>query len=111
VQLFSKGKRGRRCGGSTVLEVDDTVKSGAELGRLKAAVGVWRSKMTKGNWVIGPNCWLGQWKNMILSMRWARKIGEKILAGQNWKEKKGNKNRERFFGCWKLEMWFKWVLI
>jgi hypothetical protein len=43
--------------------------------------------MTKGNWVDGLNARLGQtadWtdeKNMAESMRWARKIGEGILAG------------------------------
>jgi hypothetical protein len=32
---------------------------------------------------------------MVKSMRWARKIGEGILASQNGKEK----NREGFLGC------------
>jgi hypothetical protein len=50
--------------------------------------------MTKGNWVGGPNVRLGRtadWadeKNMRESMRWARKIGQGILAGQNEKEKR-----------------------
>jgi hypothetical protein len=66
--------------------------------------GGWRSKMIKGNWFSGLNARLGQtakWagkKNMVESMRCARKIGEGILAGQNRKEK-GNKNREEFLGC------------
>jgi hypothetical protein len=43
------------------------------------AASVWRLKMTKGNWVDGPNVWLGRTgrrKNMAESMRWARKIEE-----------------------------------
>jgi hypothetical protein len=28
-------------------------------GRLKVAIGIWRSKMTKENWVGGPNARLG----------------------------------------------------
>jgi hypothetical protein len=50
--------------------------------------------MTKGNWVGGPNAWLSKTanlvgeKNMAESMRWSRKIGEEILAGQNEKEKR-----------------------
>jgi hypothetical protein len=43
-----------------VLVVDDTAKSGVVLGRPKAAAGVWRSKMTKENWVGGPNARLGR---------------------------------------------------
>jgi hypothetical protein len=35
---------------------------------------------------------------MAESMRWARKIGEGILVGQNRNEK-GNKNRKCFLGC------------
>jgi hypothetical protein len=35
---------------------------------------------------------------MAESMRWARKIGDGILVGQNGKEK-GTKNREEFLGC------------
>jgi hypothetical protein len=50
---FSEGKRGRRRGGSTVPEADDIVKSGAPAG--EAEGGGWRSKMTKENWVDGPN--------------------------------------------------------
>jgi hypothetical protein len=41
-------QRGRRWGGYMVLETDDTTKSGA-------AAGVWRSKMTKENWIGGSN--------------------------------------------------------
>jgi hypothetical protein len=48
------GKMGRRRGGSTVPEADDTANSGG------AVAGVWRLKMTKGNWVGGPNARLGQ---------------------------------------------------
>jgi hypothetical protein len=55
---------------------------------LKLTTGVWRSKTTKENWVSE--------KNIVESMRWVRKIGEGILAGQN--REKGNKNREGFFG-------------
>jgi hypothetical protein len=46
---FSEGKRRRRQGGSTVSEADDTAKS-------DVVIGVWRSKITKGNWVSGPKC-------------------------------------------------------
>jgi hypothetical protein len=55
-------------------------------GRPKAAASVWKSKMTKGNWLSGPNCRLVREKNMAKSTRWARKIGEEILAGQNKKK-------------------------
>jgi hypothetical protein len=50
--------------------------------------------MTQGNWVGGLNVRLGQttdWaseKNMAESMRWTKKIGEEMLAGQNGKEKR-----------------------
>jgi hypothetical protein len=50
--------------------------------------------MTKGNWVGVMNAWLGRttdWageKNIAESMRWIRKIGDGILAGQNRKEKR-----------------------
>jgi hypothetical protein len=50
--------------------------------------------MTKGNWVGGPNAWLGRTANMVSKkimveiMRWARKIGEGILTGKNRKEKR-----------------------
>jgi hypothetical protein len=60
--------------------------------------------MTKRNWVVGLNVWLGRtadWaseKNMDASMQWAKKIGEGILAGQNGKEK-GNKNKKEFLCC------------
>jgi hypothetical protein len=37
-------------------------------------------------------------RNMTEIMRCDRKIGEKILVGQNRKEK-GNKSREGFLGC------------
>jgi hypothetical protein len=46
-----EGKRGRRLGDSMVLEADDKTKS-------DTTTGVWRSKMTKGNWVGGLNAWL-----------------------------------------------------
>jgi hypothetical protein len=63
-------------------------------GVLKLTTSVWRSKTTKENWVSE--------KNIVESMRWVRKIREGILAGQN--REKGNKNREGFFGRWKLEI-------
>jgi hypothetical protein len=59
------------------------------LGWPKVAVGVLRSKMTKGNWVGGPNARLDRTadstaeKIMVKIMRWDRKIGEGILAGKN----------------------------
>jgi hypothetical protein len=75
---------------------DDKIKSGT-------TTSVWRSKMTKGNWIGGLNVrldrtadWVDE-KNMAVSMRLARKIREGILADQNGKEK--NKNREEFLGC------------
>jgi hypothetical protein len=49
---FSKEKRERRRGGSTVPEADDKTKSGT-------TAGIWRSKMTKGNWVGGLNARFG----------------------------------------------------
>jgi hypothetical protein len=36
-----------------VSEVDDTMKNGAAAGEVEGDG--WRSKMTKGNWVSGPN--------------------------------------------------------
>jgi hypothetical protein len=72
-------------------------------GRPKAVTGIWRSKMTKGNWVGRLNAWLGRtadWadkKIMAESMRWVRKIGEEILVGQNEKGK-----YERIFGLLKI---------
>jgi hypothetical protein len=65
---FFEGEWGRRRGGSMVPKADNTVKSGA-------AAGGWRSKMTKGNWVGGPNARLSRTadyageKNMAESMR------------------------------------------
>jgi hypothetical protein len=53
VQSFLEGKRGRRRDGSTVPKADDTTKSGV-------TIGVWRSKITKENWIGGPNAWLGR---------------------------------------------------
>jgi hypothetical protein len=82
---FSEGKRGRRRGGSKVLEADNKTKSGT-------TAGVWRSKVIKENWVGELNAWLGRtvdwglWKNMAESMRWVRKIEEGILMGQNEKK-------------------------
>jgi hypothetical protein len=73
------------------------------LGRPKAVTGIWRLKMTKGNWVGRLNAWLGRtadWadkKIMAESMRWVRKIGEEILVGQNEKGK-----YERIFGLLKI---------
>jgi hypothetical protein len=69
-----------------VPKVDDTMKSGTMTrGGGEAIAGVWR--MTKGNWVSGPNAWLDRtidWvdeKNMTESMRCDRKIVEEILTG------------------------------
>jgi hypothetical protein len=50
--------------------------------------------MIKGNWIGGPNTWLGRtadWadeKIIAESIRWTRKIGEGKLMGQNKKEKR-----------------------
>jgi hypothetical protein len=38
-----------------VSEANDTMNSGVATGRPKDLAGVWRLKMTKGNWVGGPN--------------------------------------------------------
>jgi hypothetical protein len=68
-------------------------KAVRRLGRLKAAADVWRSEMTKGNWVSMPNARLDRtanWadkKNMTESMRWTKKIRKGILVVQNRKEK------------------------
>jgi hypothetical protein len=58
VLLFLEGKSGRRRVGSTMLQADDTVKSGAMVG--EAMIDIWRLKMTKGNLIGGPNTRLGQ---------------------------------------------------
>jgi hypothetical protein len=68
-----------------VPEADDKTKSGI-------TAGIWRSKMKKENWVGGLNAlldadWTGE-KNIAKSMRWDKKIGERILASQNGKEKR-----------------------
>jgi hypothetical protein len=95
-----------------------------EARRLHGAGGGWHSEERRDGWggrrhmlASGGRRWLkkigsvdrtADWtgeKNMVESMRWARKI-EGILVGRNGKEK-----REEFFGCWKLEIWFKWFLI
>jgi hypothetical protein len=80
-------KIGRKRGGSMVPEADDKTKSGI-------TAGIWRSKMKKENWVGGLNArldrtadWAGE-KNIAKSMRWDKKIGERILASQNGKEKR-----------------------
>jgi hypothetical protein len=57
---FLEGKRGRSSDSSTVLKVNDTTKSDVAAGRSKTVAGIWRSKMTKENWVGGPNARLGQ---------------------------------------------------
>jgi hypothetical protein len=41
-------------------------------GRLKAAASGWRSKMTKGNWVGGPNARLGRTADWIGEKIWLR---------------------------------------
>jgi hypothetical protein len=43
-----------------VSEANDTAKSGVATRRMKAVAGVWRSKMTKGNWIGEPHVRLGQ---------------------------------------------------
>jgi hypothetical protein len=58
--------------------------------------------MTEGNCAGGPNARLGRtvdWagKKLTESMRWARKIGEGILMGQNRNEKKRNKTGKDFW--------------
>jgi hypothetical protein len=58
VLLFLEGKSGRRRVGSTMLQADDTVKSGAMVGEV--VIDIWRLKMTKGNLIGGPNAWLGR---------------------------------------------------
>jgi hypothetical protein len=50
---FLEGKMGRKRGGSTLSEADNTTKS-------DAAAGVCRSKMTKENWVGGLDARLGR---------------------------------------------------
>jgi hypothetical protein len=53
--------------------------------RLKAAAGIWRSKMTKGNWVVGLNAWLDQ------TAYWARKKydGEYEMSQKDWRRNIG----------------------
>jgi hypothetical protein len=56
VQPFLEGNKGMRRGGSTMPEADDTTKSGTTVGGgPKAASDVWRSAMTKVNWVSALN--------------------------------------------------------
>jgi hypothetical protein len=69
---------------------DDKIKSGT-------TTSVWRPKMTKRNWVGGLNVrldrtadWVDE-KNMVVSMRLARKIREGILTDQNGKKIKTGK--------------------
>jgi hypothetical protein len=58
VRPFSLGERGRRRGGSTMPEADNTGKSDAVAG--EAEGGSWRSKMTKENWIGKPNAQLNR---------------------------------------------------
>jgi hypothetical protein len=79
VQSFSEVKRGSWQGSSMVPEADNTVKKGTLARVVKGGDSRWRSKMTKGNWVGGPNArmdqtddWAGQ-KNMAENMRWVER--------------------------------------
>jgi hypothetical protein len=62
VQPFSEGKRGRRRGGSTVLEADDITKSGVAVGDVEGGhwcLEVEDDQRKLGRWVecvVGPNC-------------------------------------------------------
>jgi hypothetical protein len=93
VRPFSEGKTGRRRGNSTMPEVNNTMKSGMTAGWPKAAASVLRSKMTRENWVGWPNVRLGPTgdsadeKIIVEIMRWAKKIEEGKLVGQNKKKK------------------------
>jgi hypothetical protein len=87
-------------------------EDGEEVRQLHNAVGGWHNEERRSSWgcrrqrlafgggrwskeigqwaecVVGLNYWLSKWKNMARSMRWARKIVEGILAGQNRKGKR-----------------------
>jgi hypothetical protein len=86
-------EEGRRRGGSIVLEVDNTAKSGAAVG--EAECGDWHLQVEDDQRKLGrwAECgWAelltGPVKKMSESMRWTIKIGKGILTGQNGKEKR-----------------------
>jgi hypothetical protein len=72
---FLMGKRGRRWGGSTITEVNNTAKSCVVAG--EAECGSWRLEVKDdqrklGQWAectVGSNCCLVSEKNMAESMR------------------------------------------
>jgi hypothetical protein len=62
VRPFSKGKRGRRRGGSTVPEADDTMKSGAVAGEAKGVI--WRLE------VEDDQRKLGRWAECVVGLNY-----------------------------------------
>jgi hypothetical protein len=73
-----------------MLEVDDTATSGASDGEAKGDVYL---EVEDDLGSVGQMCGWAELltelvkKNMTESIRWDRKIGERILTGQNEKEK------------------------
>jgi hypothetical protein len=83
-----RGEGGGGRGGSTAPEVDDAVKSGtaareAEDGRWHLDVEDDKKIGSVGRMHGWVEILTGSVKNMAESMRWAKKIGEGILTGQN----------------------------
>jgi hypothetical protein len=85
---FLEWKTGRRQGGSTVSEANDTVKSGATLGEAEGCgwcLEVEDDQRKFGWWAkyaVGPNCWLADKK------LWLRVYdGLEILEKEYWQAK------------------------